>query len=271
MAPGDDGGSERAVPANGEPDLSALPHVVQTAWGLNRPGTRGPKRGLSVDRIVDAAVAVADAEGLSSISMARVAKELGFTTMSLYRYVESKDDLIELMVDRAVGPPPEWKPELGWREAIEKCVVAEYDTVSRRGWWLDLPIGAPPTGPNNLAWLDHMLRALEPTGLTESTKVEVAMNLSTYVIGRARLAKEMAANMNGPGAIDYGTVLPALLDRSKYPALLTAVESRAFEGGEDPTQEPDWDGFRLGLGLMLDGLEEFVRKTVGEVRPKGRA
>ncbi|NLE82284.1 MAG: TetR/AcrR family transcriptional regulator [Rhodococcus sp.] len=240
--------------------MSALPHVVQTAWGLNRPGTRGPKRGLCVDRIVDVAVDVADREGVSAISMARVAKELGFTTMSLYRYVESKDDLIELMVDRALGSPPAWVSTLGWREALERCAVAEYEVVSRHGWWVDLPIGAPPRGPNNLAWLDHMLRCLAPTGLPEGVKVGVAMNLSMYVIGRVRLARELAASAGDPGALDYATVLPTLLERSTFPALLSAAESGAFGGG-DPSPPADWEGFRFGLDLMLDGLEEFVRKN----------
>jgi AcrR family transcriptional regulator len=74
-----------------------LPPGLDLLWGRREPGRRGPRPGLSTDAIVEAAVAVADAEGLGAVSMARVAKELGFTTMSLYRHVTSKDELLQLM------------------------------------------------------------------------------------------------------------------------------------------------------------------------------
>jgi len=74
-----------------------LPPGLDLLWGRREAGQRGPKRGLSVDAIVEAAIEVGDAEGLGAVSMSRVAKELGFTTMSLYRYVTSKDELLQLM------------------------------------------------------------------------------------------------------------------------------------------------------------------------------
>ena len=85
---------------------SPLPPRLQLLWGLQERPRRGPKPGLSLERIVDAAIGLADAGGLAAVSMARVAAELGFTTMSLYRYVPTKDDLLELMVDAASGLPP---------------------------------------------------------------------------------------------------------------------------------------------------------------------
>lgn len=87
-------------------DRGALPRAVELAWGLDQPGTRGPKKGLSLEQILDTAIELADAEGVTALSMGRVAKALGFTTMSLYRYVASKDELIELISDRVIGPPP---------------------------------------------------------------------------------------------------------------------------------------------------------------------
>src|SRR6202012_203739 len=83
-----------------------LPASVRAAWGRGDRPTRGPKPGLSLERIVDAGVRVADAEGLARGSMARVAQELGASTMSLYRYVAAKDELLGLMVDAAWGEPP---------------------------------------------------------------------------------------------------------------------------------------------------------------------
>ena len=87
-------------PASRQP--STLPPGLDLLWGRRESGRRGPKPLLSIDAIVTAAVRLADAEGLEAVSMARVAKELGFTTMSLYRYVTNKDELLQLMWNASV-------------------------------------------------------------------------------------------------------------------------------------------------------------------------
>src|SRR5215468_2656297 len=94
--------------AAGEQDLDqqALPASVAAAWGVRDRPHKGPKPGLSLERIVAAAVQVADAEGLAAVSMSRVAAELGTAPMSLYRYVTAKDELLALMLDAAYGPAP---------------------------------------------------------------------------------------------------------------------------------------------------------------------
>src|ERR1044071_8495408 len=80
-----------------------LPSAIESAWGLRERPPKGPRPGMSVPAIVDAAVRVADADGLAAVSMSRVAKELGAATMALYRYVGSKDELLMLMVDTGYG------------------------------------------------------------------------------------------------------------------------------------------------------------------------
>src|SRR5919198_4883542 len=101
-----------------EPGAS-LPPGVATAWGVRTPPTKGPKPGLSLDRIVAAAVAVADADGLGAVSMHRVAQELGSSAMSLYRHVSSKEELLDLMVDAAFGTPPSASGE-DWRAGLAR-------------------------------------------------------------------------------------------------------------------------------------------------------
>src|SRR5215472_7517901 len=93
-----------------QPDGTELPAHVAAAWGVRGRPHKGPKPGLSLDRIVAAAVHVADTEGLAAVSMSRVATELGAAPMSLYRYVAAKDELLALMVDAAYGPPPAGPP-----------------------------------------------------------------------------------------------------------------------------------------------------------------
>ncbi|GAB3844337.1 hypothetical protein GCM10029963_20830 [Micromonospora andamanensis] len=102
------------------PDVE-LPENVALAWGLRDRPSRGPKRSLSLDQVVAAGIQIAQAEGLAAVSMSRVAGELGVATMSLYRYVPTKHDLLDLMVDTAFGPPPPPRGvDEGWRPALSR-------------------------------------------------------------------------------------------------------------------------------------------------------
>ena len=90
-------------------------------WGIGKKPTRGPKPGLSVGRIVGAAIEVADAEGLAALSMRRVADRLGIGTMSLYTYVPGKAELIDVMLDTVLGEVAEsGDVEPGWRAGLER-------------------------------------------------------------------------------------------------------------------------------------------------------
>src|SRR5437764_691922 len=108
-------GSEPPEPA--APQGVRLPPSITLAWGLENRAARGPRRGLTLDSVVNAGIKVALTEGLAALSMGRVARELGVGTMSLYRYVAAKDDLLTLMFDAGMGPAPALDPEAqDWRE-----------------------------------------------------------------------------------------------------------------------------------------------------------
>ncbi|MFD6157426.1 TetR/AcrR family transcriptional regulator [Nocardia sp. NPDC060256] len=231
---------------------TALAKSFALMWGLDEPGTRGPKRGLSLDQVVDAAIEVADAEGVTALSMSRVAKHLGFTTMSLYRYVDSKDTLLLLVSDRAMGLPPELPTGVGWRAGIEAWASGVAVTMRRHPWYLDLPLAAPPMGPYNMAWLDAGLAMFAETAVPEPVKLQLVLNVSLYVIGRMRVAKEMA---DGGATDEYPALLSQVLDPQRFPALTRAFAAQAFED-----DDVDWDDadLRFGLDRLLDGYEQFV-------------
>ncbi|TQF67211.1 TetR/AcrR family transcriptional regulator [Rhodococcus spelaei] len=243
-------------------DERDLPRTVALAWGLAEAGSRGPRRGLSIEQIVDTAIELADADGIAALSMARVAKQLGFTTMSLYRYVASKDELVELISDRVVGPPPAIAPSTPWREALAAWAGAEYAALMRHPWWLQLSIGgAPPTGPNNIAWLDAGLSALTDTPLPHSLRFQVVLTTSLYVIGRARFAADFAtasATVSAEDAAvrDYPALLPRLFEPDRFPHLSEALAAGAF----DPDPDVEWEDadFGFALDLLLDGVEQLI-------------
>src|SRR6478735_6678105 len=109
-----------------EVDEPELPRGIALAWGVAANPQRGPKREMSVERIVEAAVEIADADGLGAVSMAAVAARLGYTPMSLYRYVSAKDDLVLLMQEEATGLPSDSiREQEGWRSRLEELYRAQ--------------------------------------------------------------------------------------------------------------------------------------------------
>ena len=98
-----------------------LPPGIAAAWGVRAPMTKGPRPKLTVEAIVAAGIDTADEEGLEAVSMNRVARRLGSSPMGLYRYVTSKEELLQLMVDAALGAMPDATTAAGWRERLERC------------------------------------------------------------------------------------------------------------------------------------------------------
>ena len=113
--------------------------------------------------------------------MARIAKELGVGTMSLYRYVASKDELLTTMVDTALGAPPPPAAGEDWRAGLTRWAVGVRTAYRGNPWSLRVPISGPPLGPNNVAWLDNALAAMAGTPLSEQEKLSCVLLVSGFV------------------------------------------------------------------------------------------
>src|SRR3954447_3286616 len=142
------------------PDGQGLSPGIAAAWGVRSAVTKGPKPGLTLERIVAAAIAVADADGLPAVSMSRVARQLGSSAMSLYRYVESKDELLALMIDAAIGTVPPAPRAGDWRERLEQWAWSTVTAMREPPWAAHAPIGGPPLAPNAVAWFEDALAAM---------------------------------------------------------------------------------------------------------------
>ncbi len=232
-----------------------IPASVAAAWGRRERPTRGPKPGLSLERIVQAGVAVASREGLAAVSMARVAQELGTSTMSLYRYVKAKDELLMLMVDAAVGPPPPIAPDEDWRDALSRWAWSQHERMRRHPWAVRVPIAGPPTTPNQVAWMESVLWALRDTGLAEDEKASVLLLLSGYVRNEATLAAELMAAgfISDEQMMGYSRLLATLTDSDRFPALHALLEAGVFDRADPPEKE-----FGFGLERILDGIEALI-------------
>src|ERR1700751_1544814 len=166
-----------------------LPPGLDLLWGRRERGRRGPRPGLSPDAIVAAAMRVADAEGLEAVSMARVAKELGFTTMSLYRHVANKDELLQLMWNAsAVGAETLVLSGGTWRERLKSWALVQRDMLDRHPWVTQMPLAAPPVAPNSMHFIERALEAMDDSGLPDDNKLRVIGLISSYTLSEARMA-----------------------------------------------------------------------------------
>ena len=247
-----------------EAQNAPLPPGMALAWGLRQPSTRGPKPGLTIDKIVAAAIEIADESGLAAVSMSRVAERVGFTTMSLYRYVSTKDELIALMTDAGLGAPPA-ELSADWHVAAEQWARATLAVYSAHPWALDVPITGPPTSPNQLMWLDRLLQALAGTGLTNQEQLSCALLLDGYVrswnslsrgvqnVDPATMAQNLAANR----------ALRELVDPARFPALSPMISAGEFEDNEENPDDFN-EVFDFSLERIIAGIDVLVQARAAE-------
>lgn len=237
-------------------DTGGLARTVELLWGVSTPrGTRGPRPGLSVAAITRAALAIADAEGLGSVSMQRVARDLDYTTMSLYNYVPSKDQLIELMIDAATPPPPAPADGDGWRDEVDNWVRATWDLYHAHRWVLKVPTVSVPLGPNQMAWFEALLHALSRGGLRGAEVMALAQHILASTRGQAALSIDLTDGEDSTA--EFSAALRQLATPDRFPTLhglLDATQPGSFDAGAQL-----YAGLRLGVRLLLDGVQGHVR------------
>jgi AcrR family transcriptional regulator len=220
--------------------------TVEFLWGERAQRTRGPKPAMSLEQIADAAIAIADAEGLGAVSMQRVAADLGYTKMALYRYLPGKAELVAVMLERGLGPPPELTAH-GWRAALTqwcRLLLAEY---VRHPWAQGAMLGPRPLGPHELGWMERGVAAL-PAGLTGSERLDALAVLSLHARNLAAQASSRQREADLTAAI--GAVLAEHADQ--FPALAAAMADAGGASGQD-------QAFDFGVARILDGLEVLIR------------
>lgn len=231
-------------------------------WGRRGRGQRGPKPGLTVEAIVEAAITLADESGFEAVSMANVAKRLGFTTMSLYRYVTSKDELLALMWNgSAQGAEDLQLTGHGWRARLREWAVIQRDMLDRHPWLTQMPMAAPPMAPSSLAFVEHGMAALDDAQLSDHDKLRVIGLISSYTLSEARMAEDARRAMQATGAAEaspnFEQLLRLLVDEDTYPRLhRLAWAPRGGPGDVDERQ-----AFLYGLEIILDGVEALIERS----------
>ncbi|AGL14191.1 TetR/AcrR family transcriptional regulator [Actinoplanes sp. N902-109] len=223
---------------------------------------KGPRRGLTLDHVITAALRIADRDGLAALTIRRVAEAIGTAPMSVYTHVPGKAELVDLMVDLVYAHMPRTDTTgRPWRDRL--TAVAEDNRVLLRDhpWLTAVPAQRPVLGPGAIGKYEHELTALDGLGLTDVQMDDCLTHLLTFVTASARAALEAQAVAETTALTDEqwwadaGPLLARFLNPADYP-LATRVGTAAgtaHRAAHDPGHSYDF-----GLRRVLDGLAPLI-------------
>lgn len=226
-----------------------------------RPERLQPPRahGLTREDIVDAAIAVADAEGTEAVSMRRIARELGVGAMSLYWHVSSKEELQSLMVTAVQADMPE--PGGDWRADVTAFARTVREALTRHPWAIDYLISGPPAGPRDARNTERLMAALGGLGLDTKTLAWVGMTIATYVAGAVvreiqeiRWHQDMMAARAGMSDEEASQLLAGYVNRLGDPAGYPFMARLIAEEIDPDSAQTREERFEFGLDCLLDGI-----------------
>ena len=232
--------------------------VIELLWNPQPPPAgRGPRPRTRLTEVVDAGVAIADAEGLDALSIRKVAGRLGIGAMSVYTYVPGRSELIELMIDRVYADHGIPDPALGWRQRTEAWMRATWRTYRDHSWLLDYNMARLPTGPNVLDVEEALYAAMYAAGFTGAENVAITNLIRWQLLGAARSMISDAAEERhtGVSAEAYwesrSSFWTTYFDEKRYPTMFD-IWSRG--GFDDPA---GYDVERM-ISWLLDGIERLA-------------
>ncbi len=236
---------------------------VRLLWEPDTAVTKEPKAALSRARVVEAAIKVADSEGVDALTMRRVAETLGFTTMSLYRHVPGKSELLDLMVD-AVWGETEHTPKGPWREGLEFFARQVWSMYRAHPWMLQLTTSRRMPGPQAMTRQDAAYAVVADLGLRPEEIVAVVTTVSHFVdgVGRTMADRVQAERETGVSEEDWWNGTESLWEHFTEERLPMMNHLYGSGGFDQPLDE-----FEFGLARVLDGLVAFVE---AEERPAVR-
>ncbi|MDK1476314.1 TetR/AcrR family transcriptional regulator C-terminal domain-containing protein [Streptomyces sp. 549] len=243
----------------------------------------GPKPALSVDTIVDTAIAHADAHGMAALSMRAVGNRLGRTAMALYTYVPSKSELLDLMHDRALAElPTRYDMSGGWRPALETWAGDLLAFYLRHPWMLQVSQARPVLGPHEFVFMETLLGVLHATGLPPRRQRGIVGALVHFVRGAAQTIADSreATAATGMSDDEWWYARSAMLEEvapdfaERFPILTRLESQHAFDPADEDApylEHEARDAFATGLTVLLDGITTAVTAFAAVRRAGGGA
>ena len=218
---------------------------------LTPPARTAPRRRtpLSRDRVLRAAVALADEDGLEAVSMRKLGQVLRVEAMSLYKHVANKDDILDGIADLVVGDFEVPSRDVDWKTAVRRSAISAHQVLLRHPWASGLIESRQNAGLARLRYLDAMIGTLAAAGFPLPVVIRAIMALDSHTYGF--VLQEMAWSFDTENAPEMAATFAQGLPAGEYPNLLAMAEMAAATPGGGLVD------FEFGLDLILDGLERL--------------
>ena len=216
----------------------------------------GPRPPLNRDRVLAAAVGIADEQGVGAVTMRAVASKLGVEAMSLYNHVANKDDILDGMVDLVVEEIDLPQDVDFWRAAMRRRAVSAHEVFGRHPWVPLLLDSRESSGPASLRYFDWVLGTLIRAGFSIDDASRVFSLLDSYIYGFGIQQINFSADSDDSPEERAAAVL-AYVPAEQYP-YLHRMAMHAMQTGYDAEAD-----FEFGLGIILDGLERVLGQSAG--------
>jgi len=211
-----------------------------------------PRAPLSRERVLRAAIALADERGIESLSMRELGRRLEVEAMSLYNHVANKDDILDGIIDLVVGEidlPPD---EVDWKEAMRRRAISAQSVFSRHPWASVLIDSRESSGPARLRYFDWVIGTLRRAGFSIDQAARAFSLLDSYIYGFGRQQLNMSAGRDIKPE-EMGEAFLRAIPADEYPYLREMVVEYAMNSGHDESAD-----FEFGLELILDGLQRVL-------------
>jgi AcrR family transcriptional regulator len=206
---------------------------------------------LNRERVLHAAVALADGRGIELLTMRALGEELGVEAMSLYYYVANKDELLDGMVDLVYSEIELPSREADWKAAIRRMAMSAREAFSRHRWAITLMETRTRPGPANLRHHDSVIGCLRGAGFSIKQAIHAFSLLDSYVSGFALQELTMPFDTSEELA-DAAESILRQFPAAEYPHLAETITEHVTKSGYDYADE-----FKVGLDLILDGIERL--------------
>jgi len=206
---------------------------------------------LTRDKVLGAAVSLADRRGIEALSMRELGRQLGVEAMSLYNHVANKDDLLDGMVDMVIDEIDLPTLDADWRDAMRSRAISARAAFTRHPWAARLIDSRVSSGPRRLRYFDAVIGVLRRAGFTVELAARAFSLIDSYIYGFGRQSLNMTSGDGGggPAAEAFVATLPA----DAFPYLAEMAATFAAHPGYDEDAD-----FAFGLNLILDGLQRVL-------------
>ena len=216
-----------------------------------RDPNRPKRETLTRDRVLRAALALADERGIDTLSMRELGRHLGVDAMSLYNHVDNKDDLLDGILDLVVGEIELPAGDGDWSQAMRSRALSAHAAFARHPWASQLIDSRTSSGPERLRYLDWVIGTLRQAGFSVDQALHAYSALDSYVYGFARQQANLSSGE--PGSPETAAQMLAEIPTDQFPHLTEVITHYIHQGGYDPDAD-----FDFGLTLILDSLARLL-------------